>query len=621
MISAPIHASLQLIANHLWQSSWFALVVAALTLLFRNNQARIRFGLWLGASIKFLVPFSLLVALGSFVGRPQVSVSAPPAIYIAIQQAGQPFVDTASVVRPFAHNSHYTAFIPATLLAIWLMGFTTAIAIWWIRWRRLAALVRHANPLTEGRELAALRELELDAGVTKPIPFLVTSGSMEPGIFGILRPVLLWPEGISGRLSDPQLRSILAHELWHVRRHDNLAAALHMLVEAVFWFHPVVWWVGAQLVDERERACDEQVLQSGNQPDVYAESILQACKFCVEAPLSCVSGVAGSNLNSSSLQRRIVRIMNCQLGSNLKLRGKLTLAALAIGAVAAPIALGIYNSPYVSAQVERTQAAPAAAFDHVTIQPSNPSNTNSSMQIEPGAFTEKNTSLTSLIAFAYGVHEYQVTGMPSWADTEKFDIDATWKETPGTPNVTFGATSSSAISSAGVPPPPPPPPPSAVVPDHLGPGQLQAMLKTLLAERFNLRLTPQSENLPIFELVVASGGSKLTASSLSPATTDAGKSLTIVREKSSFSSGNHELMISNASPGVLADMLSQQLNYQVVDKTGLTGRYDITIHWPQGQSSEETSATLEDQLGLRLEPNQGPVKVLAIDQIERPSAD
>jgi len=57
------------------------------------------------------------------------------------------------------------------------------------------------------------------------------------------------------------------HEVQHVRRRDNLAAAMHLVVEAIFWFHPLVWWLGARLVEERERACDEEVLRLGNQPE------------------------------------------------------------------------------------------------------------------------------------------------------------------------------------------------------------------------------------------------------------------------------------------------------------------------------------------------------------------
>lgn len=76
-----------------------------------------------------------------------------------------------------------------------------------------------------------------------------------------------------------QVEAILAHELCHVRRRDNLAVALQMVVEALFWFHPLVWWLEQRLVDERERACDEEVIRLGSEPQSYAESILKTCEF------------------------------------------------------------------------------------------------------------------------------------------------------------------------------------------------------------------------------------------------------------------------------------------------------------------------------------------------------
>lgn len=75
-----------------------------------------------------------------------------------------------------------------------------------------------------------------------------------------------------------------------------------MIVEATFWFHPLVWWIGARLVEERERACDEEVLSVGGEPHDYAEGILNVCKLYVESPLVCVSGITGSNLKKESRQ-------------------------------------------------------------------------------------------------------------------------------------------------------------------------------------------------------------------------------------------------------------------------------------------------------------------------------
>jgi bla regulator protein blaR1 len=121
-------------------------------------------------------------------------------------------------------------------------------------------------------------------------------------------PVLLLPAGIAQHLTPAQLDAVLAHELCHVRRRDNLSVSIHMVVEAIFWFHPLVWWVGARLLAERELTCDEEVLSLGGEPRVYAEGILKICKLYMESPLVCISGVTGSNLN-----QRIEAIMsNCR---------------------------------------------------------------------------------------------------------------------------------------------------------------------------------------------------------------------------------------------------------------------------------------------------------------------
>src|SRR5580704_4826161 len=128
---------------------------------------------------------------------------------------------------------------------------------------------------------------------------------LEPGIIGIRRPVLLLPDGITDRLTRAELHAIIAHEWCHVRRRDNLVATLHMIIEALYWFHPMMWWIEARLIDERERACDEAVLRAGYDPHIYADGILNVCKFYVESPLVCASGVTGSDL-----KKRIEAIMN-----------------------------------------------------------------------------------------------------------------------------------------------------------------------------------------------------------------------------------------------------------------------------------------------------------------------
>jgi TonB family protein len=115
--------------------------------------------------------------------------------------------------------------------------------------------------------------------------------------------------------------------------------------------------LGTRLVEERERACDEEVLRLGNEPEIYAESILKTCEFCVASPLACVSGVTGADL-----KLRIVRIMTRRSADKLGFLKKLVLVAISLGAVAAPIVAGLIKAPAATAQ--SAQATTGSAGNH-----------------------------------------------------------------------------------------------------------------------------------------------------------------------------------------------------------------------------------------------------------------
>src|SRR5205823_1835416 len=118
-------------------------------------------------------------------------------------------------------------FLPQVLFAVCLCGFASAALQWIRQWRMVRATMRAASP----------------ARLSLPIPVLTSPGPFEPGVFGVFKPVLLLPPGITERLTPAQFSAIVAHELCHVRRRDNLTAAIHLLVETVFWFFPPVWFI------------------------------------------------------------------------------------------------------------------------------------------------------------------------------------------------------------------------------------------------------------------------------------------------------------------------------------------------------------------------------------------
>jgi beta-lactamase regulating signal transducer with metallopeptidase domain len=313
-----------LLLDHLWQSSAVLAAIGLLTLFFRANGAHVRHALWTAASLKFLVPFALLSELGHDLSR---LLEAPPVQPSVVQTAfamSQPFSDGPVFVALPASNAYA---LPATV--IWLAGIAAVAIFWLLRWLKLRAVLRAARP----------------SDIAAPMPVKMSATLLEPGLVGIFRATLLLPDGIAEKLAMAELQSIIAHEACHLRRRDNLWAALHMLVEAIFWFWPPVWWLGMRLIAERERACDEAVLRAGNDPQTYAESILKVCKHYVSSPLACASGVSGADL-----KQRMEDIMKNSVIAHLNLPKKALLAASAAAVLALPLAAGVFTAPPALAQ-------------------------------------------------------------------------------------------------------------------------------------------------------------------------------------------------------------------------------------------------------------------------------
>ena len=322
------------LVNHLWQSTLFIVAVGCLTQLLRKNGARVRYCLWLTASTKFLIPFTLLTAIGAKVPWPTGPVQGTSFFSIA-GRAAAPIVQfgesSLNALPPAPHASSYSYIVLVTLGGLWALGTLVVAARWFTRW----LLVRHA--------LRASTETNLEF----VIPVKLSSSQLEPAVVGVLRPVLLLPKGMEQRLTPEEMRTVLAHERCHVVWRDNLAAALHMLVEAVFWFHPLIWWLGARLVEERERACDEHVLAAGHSRATYAEGILKVCEHYLLSRLACVAGMSGTNLKD-----RIGAIMKNSQIEKLSAVRKLLMTVAACATIAAPVAIGIFMSPHAHAQAE-----------------------------------------------------------------------------------------------------------------------------------------------------------------------------------------------------------------------------------------------------------------------------
>src|SRR5713101_4845058 len=170
--------------NHLWQSTLFACIAGLLTLILRKNHARVRYCLWLAASVKFLIPFSLLVGIGSYLPWLHRAEGTNPGFYVAIEEVSQPFTQPTMPMIPQGNASIGPIhLLPAVLATVWLCGFLVVIFQWYFRWRRISEAIRKAVPLQEGREVQALHRLERMGGMRKRTEMLLSRTSLEPGIF------------------------------------------------------------------------------------------------------------------------------------------------------------------------------------------------------------------------------------------------------------------------------------------------------------------------------------------------------------------------------------------------------------------------------------------------------
>jgi uncharacterized protein (TIGR03435 family) len=606
---------LALLGDHLWQSTLFAAAAVIVAMLLKRHSAAVRYWVWFTASAKFLVPIAALVAIGGYSSWRSVEIVPYREGPVLIETVGQPFSQDTVTIGPRGPRGSRPATasrLPAVLLALWATGAVLVLFRARLQWYRVRTIVSRALPLTSGREVDILRSLERAVGSRRPLPILATDTFLEPGIFGIARPVLLWPRAIGERLTDEQLEAVFAHELCHLRRGDNLAALFHMAVQTVFWFHPLVWWIGARLITEREHACDEEVIRRGSERETYAESILKTCQFFVESPIACVSGVTGSDL-----KKRIEEIMTKDAVTTPVVLNRALLIAAGVLVFVAPVAVGALNPP------PQTRKVPAAAtlpsFDAISIRPNVTSGRGgrSGGAMQPQRFVVENATLKTIVRRAYGTAgqapgntldllDQQVVGGPEWVVTDKFDITAT----------TTAAT---------------------------GAAQMRLMVQRMLAERFQMKAHWEKREMPVYLLTMARPDGR------------PGPGLTL-KSEADCAASRRDGPPPMPQPGVPAPppncgaiqfgpgqliaggvpmewLVSTFTNVPVItgidrpvlDRTGLKGNFAFTLTFAAPQNANpdpdrpQFMTALQEQLGLKLEATRAPVDVLVIDSIERPS--
>jgi len=279
-----------------------------------------------------------------------------------------------------------------------------------------------------------------------------------------------------------------------------------------------------------------------------------------------------------------------------------------VSAAMASIGIGFLNSPAFAAQAPEGHTK----FEVASIKPAAPGTRGTRSRFTPGGnFTASNISLKELIAAMWRIPEFQISGGPAWLGSARYDISAK--------------------------------PENAPKDDEILP-----MAQSLLADRFQLRVHRETKELPILALVVARNDGKLGVGlarstetdcaapdpSKAPARPEAGKPF--APSCGRINRSPRLVRATSISLSVLAQSLSEILGRTVVDQTGLTGNFNVTMEWTPDDAqlsllpldasrlSVESAgpsifAAIQEQLGLKLESRKGPVEVLVVDRAEKPS--
>jgi uncharacterized protein (TIGR03435 family) len=248
----------------------------------------------------------------------------------------------------------------------------------------------------------------------------------------------------------------------------------------------------------------------------------------------------------------------------------------------------------------------------VSVKPSDPAGRGTRIGIAPGGrFTATNATVKALIQQAYDVRDFQISGGPGWIDIERYDIDAKADD-------------------------------STVSEDDLRKmneeqrkvfqEKLRLKLRALLANRFQLKVRQETREVPVYALIVAKGGPRLQAAK------DDGSPNSGIRANRT-ESGRTEITVTKAPLTMLAQVLSNMVGRTVLDKTELKGNFDFKLTFAPDPVQQPTGAgdggadrspvvdtdgpsvftALQEQIGLKLDPQKGPVEIILIENAEKAS--
>ncbi|MEN0006180.1 MAG: M56 family metallopeptidase, partial [Bacteroidota bacterium] len=278
--------------HSLWQIALVGLLLRLLLLAIPSKHSNTRYFLYLGGLVAILfwsgITFSTHLEMANhptvsrdveeevatFVEMPATEASAETAPAIQWQVAEEVLPHQTIADRVDAVLEQLQPWMPILAFS-WYLGVLWFTFLMMRGFWELRVLHRRYTLVPDAFWTTKFEQLRAQMGIYRKVRFLLSERVKEPITFYFFRPVVLAPVQLFTGLSTEQIEVLLLHELAHIRRHDFLVNVFQGVLEVLFFYHPVVWWLSKQLRVEREHCCDDLVMSIQQQPMLYAEALTQ----------------------------------------------------------------------------------------------------------------------------------------------------------------------------------------------------------------------------------------------------------------------------------------------------------------------------------------------------------
>ena len=629
------------LVHFVWQGAVIALLAALALRLFRSSRPHVRYVLAcaaLGAMLAAPVVTAFVLTGGPRVPiaesihvlrSPQGSVlgvafTTPWSAAAGGSGGARPAVTEVKLPAPIDTGTLFSVLVTLWMTGVVILMVRLTAGCW--RIRQLQAMARLEQP---SRWQSLAEDIAPRLGLARPFSVIESARVATPTVIGWLRPIVLLPIAAMAGLSPRQVEAILAHELAHIRRHDFVVNFLQTLAETALFYHPAVWWISARIRTEREHCCDDVAVAISGDATEYAAALAELATWSLSHPALAMAATRGPLV---ARVRRLLRLPD----SERKPRRTTLAVALVLTTVVAIGAIGaILRAQPILEDGEAIGPPRINRLLGFKLFPG-PVQLPGADPLGARAWTVKvgggerellmlGHTARAVIRAAYDLERTPIVEGPRWMDEETFDLTA-----PADLTISDGVAD---------------------------PAEVQAALQRLLEGQLGLVTHRETRTFPAYALVRANEGSRLGAS-LKPSTIDCGGSNPrpnadpatvgpVLRQRIQtrrFCGFDDTFFGVTGARVTMAEFAQEfhrrhypmQPDREVVDRTGLTGFYDLELrfgflplaavghaHYQVGRLLEPFGVrsfftALPEQLGLKLSNTTVSREVLVIDRIDRP---